>query len=102
MREMENQATQEWRPTNGGRAVAVSDFDRIVIGPVFNPNMDGLNVDAQGAFAMSTASTLPMTVSQQETVTTTQYVSAQSHGFGRGRGRGGHGQHEHRGTRLFR
>ena len=33
MREVEDQAMQEWKPANGNRAQAVSDFDRIIIPP---------------------------------------------------------------------
>ncbi|KAI0086020.1 beta-lactamase-like protein [Irpex rosettiformis] len=97
MREIEHQATRAWQPINGNRAVAVSDFDRIVIPPVFKSSGD---VEGMGGSEVVVAveTTVSLTVLEQ-----LEEVMAEphSHGPARGRGssggrggwRGGHRQH---------
>jgi len=93
MQEIEDQATRTWKPTNGGRAIAVSDFDRIVIPPsnlqqrLASPSTVPENVQSGSESAVTSSSTsvhVPAVVH-----TATHYVRGSSstgrHGRGRGR-----------------
>ncbi|KAI0703480.1 beta-lactamase-like protein [Cytidiella melzeri] len=98
MLEIENQAMREWKPTNGIRAMAVSDFDRIVIPPIKRQTLEvpavmvGQNEYERVWNTIESTSAAGM----QEAV---QPMANQPRGFrggrARGTGRGGHGQHSH-------
>lgn len=96
MREIEAQAVHEWRPSSGYPAMAVQDFDRIVIPPV-DPeppiNTHQMFKLEEGEVFMST--------------TTTSFTSVAGNHRDDGRGRGRtdqhrqHGQHhQHRSGEL--
>ena len=103
MQEIVDQAMREWEPTNGSRAMAVSDFDRIVVLPAIqqaNVDVPEMGTRDEAGLDFNT----DLSASTAEASGAALHMPAQSRGHGgggwrgRGRGRGGHGHRSQHGT----